>query len=124
MSALLRLAIVCAIVLCVGCSGGTVKITGKILKAGAPMIVSEDTYVTLQFVLESKSGDAQSQSKSAKFDQKTGTYSIELPAGKYSTNLVIAPPSKDGKLAKPPKPVKSTTVYDLTKSQTLDVEIP
>jgi len=107
-----------------GCSPSVVKVNGKVLKNGAPMVVSKDTYVTLQFVPESASED-KAGAKSATFNQETGTYTVELPPGKYRTTLVIAlPAKKDGKLNAPTPPIKSDKVYDLTKSQELDIEVP
>lgn len=109
------------------CSPGTVKISGKILKDGQPMVVSEDTYVTLSFApeLSDQGDDSKRSSYSAKFDQKSGTYTVELPAGKYRTTLIMAPPPKNkGEPSKPLPPIKSDKVYDLGKSQTLDIEVP
>ena len=68
-----------------------------------------------------------SLSHSAKFDQKSGTYTVELPAGSYRTMLVIALPAKKdggGKLNAPSRPVKSEKVYELTKDQELNIEVP
>jgi len=108
-----------------GCdSKKMVKVHGKLLKNSQPMVVSEDTYVTISFVLEAPQEGA-ANSHSATFDQKTGTYSVELPAGKYRTMVVIALPSKkDGELNAPNKPVKSEQVHDLSKDQELDIEAP
>ena len=108
-----------------GCSPSAVKVTGTLTKNGQPMVVSEDTYVTLSFVPEGKS-EGQETSYSAKFDQKTGTYSVELPPGNYRTMLIVALPGskKDGKLNAPTPPVKSDKVYQMTKDQQLDIEVP
>jgi hypothetical protein len=110
----------------VGCSPSVVKVNGKLLKNGAPMVVSADTYVTLSFVSESKQADgSDAKSYSAKFDQKTGTYTAEMPPGKYRTMLIVAlPPKKEGQLNAPTPPVKSEKVYELTKNQELDIEVP
>jgi hypothetical protein len=110
-----------------GCAPKKVTIKGSILQGGKPMIVSEDTYVTLSFIPDlqgEKEGDKKATSYNARFDQKTGTYSVELPPGKYRTKLVMALPSKTPGKLNSPKPINSDTVYDLTKSQTLDVEVP
>jgi hypothetical protein len=112
-----------------GCSPSKIKVNGKILKNGTPLIVSEDTLVTLQFIPDLKGADAFNEAKtfSAKFDQKTGTYSVEMPPGKYKTKFVMANPSKatkDGKLNAPSPPVQSDKVYELTKDQELDIEVP
>ena len=112
-----------------GCSPSKIKVNGKILKNGAPLIVSEDTLVTLQFIPDLKGADAVNDAKtySAKFDQKTGAYSVEMPPGKYKTKFVMALPAKknpDGKLNAPSPPVQSDKVYELTKNQELDIEVP
>jgi hypothetical protein len=119
-----------AIVLTIGCAGcdgkSPIVVTGKLLKNGQPMVVSEDTYVTLSFVLETSGGNPnEARSHSAKFDQKTGTYRVELPPGNYRTMLAIAlPGSKNGKLNMPGPPLKSEKVYELNKAQELDIEVP
>ena len=112
-----------------GCAPSKIKINGKITKNGTPLIVSEDTLVTLQFIPDLKGADAFNDAKtySAKFDQKTGTYSVEMPPGKYKTKFVMANPSKatkDGKLNAPTPPITSDKVYELTKNQELDIEVP
>lgn len=122
----LTLGLAVAALACTGCGDKVVKVTGKLLKNGQPMVVSEDTYVTLSFVPEGKeAAEGKASSHSAKFDPKTGTYTVALPPGKYRTMLVVAlPPKKDGKLNAPRPPVKSDKVYDLTKDQPLDIEVP
>ena len=117
----------CFATLLTGCnSNKVVKVHGKILKNGQPMVVSEDTYVTLSFVAETATQGA-ATSKSAKFEQKTGTYTIELPPGKYKTMLVIALPSKKNGVSgpgAPSKPFQPDTVHDLTKDQELNIDVP
>ncbi|MSR53271.1 MAG: hypothetical protein EXS09_08260 [Gemmataceae bacterium] len=112
-------------VLLSGCnSKKIIKVHGKLLKDGQAMVVSEDTYVTLSFVAEVTTGSA-ATSHSAKFDQKTGTYTADLPAGKYRTMVAIALPSKKpGVLNAPTKPSKSETIHELTKDQELDIQVP
>jgi hypothetical protein len=108
-----------------GCSPGPLKITGKIMKGGAPMIVSKDTYVTLSFIPEEVDKNVQAKSYSAEFNHETGSYSVDLPPGKYRTMFVMAqPPKKEGELSAPSKPVKSDKVYDLSKAQELNIDIP
>lgn len=114
----------CLLLMVVGCSPSKVKITGKLLKGGKPLIVSKETYVTLQFLPESVSSESSSNSYSATFDQQTGTFRLELPPGKYKTNFIMALPAKDGQMSKPTPPVKSDKVYDLSKDQDITVEIP
>ena len=89
------------------------------------MIVSEDTYVTISFVLEPEPGqENNATSHSAKFEQSSGKYSVQLPAAKYRTMVVIALPSKkSSKLNSPSKPVKSEKIHELTSDQELDIEI-
>jgi hypothetical protein len=107
-----------------GCSPSSVKVNGKLLKNGSPMVVSEDTYVTLSFVPDPAPADG-AKSYSAKFDQKTGSYTVELPPGKYRTMLIVALPNKTpGKLNAPTPPVKSDKAYDLSKNQELNIEVP
>jgi hypothetical protein len=109
-----------------GCGPSKVKISGKLLKSGQPMVVSEDTYVTLSFIPENKSAETGATSYSAKFDQKSGSYTVELPSGKYRTLLVIALPGQNkskGKVNVGPS-VKSEQVHELTKSKQLDIEVP
>jgi hypothetical protein len=81
--------------------------------------------VTLSFIPEL--GDAsktEARSYSATFDQASGTYSVDLPPGKYRTMLVVAlPPKKSGELNMVP-PYKPDKVYDLSKNQDLDIEVP
>src|SRR3954469_5240631 len=95
------LAMVALAVLFSGCTGSKapVTITGKLIKNGQPMVVSADTYVTLSFVLETGGGNpSEAKAHSAKFDQKTGSYTVDLPPGNYRTMLAIAlPGSKNGK---------------------------
>lgn len=112
-----------------GCGVKNVKINGKLLKNGQPMVVSEDTYVTLSFIPEQKAtdGDEKQTSYSAKFEHKSGTYSVQMPAGKYRTMVVVVLPGRPnpkGKLNAPRPPVKSDKVHELTKDQQLDIEIP
>ena len=112
-------------VLFTGCnSQKNVKVNGKILKDGQPMVVSEDTYVTLSFVAV-VANQSEARSHSAKFDQKTGTYTVELPAGKYQTMFVMAlPPKKAGEMSVPSTPFKPEAIHELTKDQQLDIEVP
>jgi hypothetical protein len=127
MTTALRLAFLCfglSLLVLSGCSPSKVKINGKIIKGGTPLIVSKETYVTLQFVRDTQGNDSNSGSISATFDQQSGTYKIELPPGKYTTNFIMAPPPKDGKPSMPGPPVKSKQAYDLTKDQELNIEIP
>ena len=122
-----------------GCAEKRVTVKGKLLKNGQPMVVSDETYVTISFVPEGAgevSGTA--TASSAKFDQKTGTYTASLKPGKYRTMVVVALPAKTEakkasgllKVSGPPKvnapgkPARSEKVYELTKDQELDIEVP
>jgi hypothetical protein len=50
---------------------------------------------------------------------------LYFPPGKYKVALTVAlPPKKAGDPMAPLPPYKPDTVYDLTKSQTLDIEVP
>jgi hypothetical protein len=109
-----------------GCSPSSVTIKGKIIKNGAPMTVSKDTMVTVKFDPQAKDEQAEGvKSHSAKFNQETGTYSVDLPPGKYKVTVSVAmPPKTPGGPQAPTPPFKPDTVYDLTKSQDLDIEVP
>jgi len=111
------------LLLLAGCGPKTVTVTGRVMKGGEPMKVSEDTYVTLSFIPDPKLPDSQTTSYSARFDQKSGTYSVTLPAGSYKTKLVIAYPAKPGQL-NAPRPIDSAKAYELKHNQELDVEVP
>ena len=106
----LLFAVVCALVSLSGCAQSKVTITGKIIKGGKPLIVSKDTYVTLQFLPESVASESASQSYSASFDQETGTFRLDLSPGRYKTNFIMALPAKGGQLSKPSTPVKGCSV--------------
>jgi hypothetical protein len=67
-----------------GCGPKVAKINGKILKGGKPLAVSPDTYVTLSFIPDT-TDPSKATSYSAKFDHKSGTYSVTLPPGHYRT---------------------------------------
>ena len=131
-----------ALLACTGCGEKMVTVKGKLLRGGQPMVVSEDTYVTLSFVPDEATAIAAgtSSAQSAKFDPRTGTYRVDLKPGKYRTMLVVALPQPEGK-AEPkkgkfaggpksppkvnaPRPVRSDKVYELTKDQDLDIEVP
>jgi hypothetical protein len=130
-----------ALLACTGCGEKVITVKGKVLKGGQPMVVSVDTYVTLSFVPEgAAAAEGTASAHSAKFDQKTGTYTVSLKPGKYRTMLVVALPPAEGKaegkraggppgakaalkVNAPGRPVKSDKVYDLTKDQDLDIEV-
>ena len=115
-----------ALLACTGCSEKAVTVKGKLLKGGQPMVVSADTYVTISFVPESPAvTDDGPSTRSAKFDPATGTYTVELKPGKYRTMVVVAPPpKKEGQPSAPAPPVRSDKVYDITRDQDLDIEVP
>jgi len=113
-----------------GCGSKNVKVHGKVLKDGKPMVVSEDTYVTVSFVPEGRpaagTADPERSSYSAKFEPKSGSYTVQLPPGQYRTMLIVAPPkgkAPPGKVSAP-APVRSPKSYDLTRDQELDIEGP
>jgi hypothetical protein len=109
-----------------GCSPSSITVKGTIKKNGAPMVVSKDTMVTVMFSPQVSDDRAEGvKSHSAKFNQETGTYSVDLPPGKYKLSVSVAmPPQKEGGRQVPLPPYKPETVYDLTKSQDLDIEMP
>jgi len=112
--------------LIVGCGSPAVTVSGKLLKNGQPMTVSADTYVTLSFIPDPTPSDDKAKSYNANFDQKTGSYTVELPPGKYRTKLIIVPPKdpSNKRPSGPGRPIDSKEAYDLNKSRELDIEVP
>jgi hypothetical protein len=100
-----------------GCGVDKVKVTGKLMKNGQPLKVSQDTYVTLTFSPDIENND---QTYPAKFNHETGGYEIELPAGKYRTRCLIVEKGQPPFTA-PPEVTKA--VHDLTGSKELNIEI-
>jgi hypothetical protein len=100
-----------------GCGVPKAKVTGKLMKNGQPLKVSQDTYVTLIFSPDIENND---QTYPAKFNQETGGYEIELPAGKYRARYVIVEKGRPSFTA-PPEVTKE--VHDLTGSTELNIEI-
>jgi hypothetical protein len=109
-----------------GCSPSSVTVKGRVLKGGSPMVVTKETYVTLMFFPEVADPTAPgTSSHSAKFDQQTGNFTVDLPPGKYRISLTVAaPPKKAGEPYVPGTPFKPDKVYEFTKNQDLDIEVP
>ena len=85
-----------ALLACTGCGEKVVTVKGKLLKGGQPLVVSEDTYVTISFVPETASEkEGGPSAQSARFDPKTGTYTVDLKPGKYRTMVIVALPTKE-----------------------------
>jgi hypothetical protein len=100
-----------------GCQVAKVKVTGKLMKKGQPLKVSQDTLVTLTFAPDIENSG---QTYPAKFNQETGGYEIELPAGKYRARCLIVEKGQPPFTA-PPEVTKE--VHDLTGSKELNIEI-
>jgi hypothetical protein len=118
-----------ALFLIAGCGPSKVKITGKILRNGAPVTYSEAEVEKMTMPAGLRFITAQGgQSYPAKFVFADGTYSVELPAGKYRVNVFIPPKNFDpGKPGSMPPPVSGRDgegeVFDLSSSQVLDLNI-
>jgi hypothetical protein len=100
-----------------GCDGGVskVKVSGKLLMKGQPLIVSKKTIVTLSFAPEMQQA---LQTTPAKFVYDTGKYEIDLPVGKYRVSCLLKDTENNKKIPTgPPK------VYDVNNSQTLDIDV-
>src|SRR5438128_1999530 len=93
-----------------GCGPKIVKITGKLVRDGQTLQVSPDTYVTIMFRPEAQGAE---RSYPAKFTHATGTYEVQLPAGKYNVSVSVLPPTQKGQKnpPKPPPPGAGAKVY-------------
>lgn len=100
-----------------GCEVAKVKVTGKLMKNGQPLKVRQDTLVTLIFSPDTEKNE---QTYPAKFNQETGGYEIELPAGKYRARYVIVEKGQPP-VSAPPEATKE--VHDLTHTKELNIEI-
>ena len=100
-----------------GCGESKAKITGKLLKNGQPLVVKNDTLVTLTFFPDTENPG---QTYPAKFFHETGGYELEIPTGKYRVSYVIVEKDKAPVMA--PAEVKKKS-YELSKNQELDIEI-
>ena len=97
-----------------GCGGDSkVKINGTLTKNGKPLIVSKSTYVMLKFV----PADKPQHTFPARFPHDTGDYTVELPAGKYTT-LCQMLDENNQKI--PTGPVQ---IFDLNTDQRLNIDI-
>jgi len=105
----------------VGCgSTSKLEITGKLTKKGQPYQPPPMTLVTLTFIPEKKDSE---QTYVASYDREKGTYGVELPPGQYKASLFMADRSKRPNVMQKAPPAFNKTVYDLTSSKTLDLDI-
>jgi hypothetical protein len=103
-----------------GCGAKKVKITGKLMKNGQPLMVSRDTSVMNVFIPDTDTGTVNPQTLLARFQRATEAYEIELLAGAYRINYIITEKGQQPGHAPPEQKAKS---YDLTKNQEVDIEI-
>ena len=104
-----------------GCGSSTnLEIRGKLTKKGTPYQPPPKMLVTLVFVPEKKDSE---QTYPASFASDTGIYSVEVPPGQYRTRLLLHDQSKRPFVLVPVRPEFSKTVFELTGSKTLDLEI-
>ena len=104
-----------------GCgSSSKLEITGKLTKKGQPYQPPPMTLVTLTFISEKKDSE---QTYVASYDREKGTYAVELPPGQYKTSLFMADRSKRPTVMQKAPPAFGKTVYDLTSSKTLDLDV-
>lgn len=97
-----------------GCGESKVKVKGKLLNKGQAFTVAKETYVTLSFAADVEMAK---QIYTARFEQATGGYEVELPPGKYRVKCKVL----DGESQ--PIPTGPVQVFDLTKDQELDIDI-
>jgi hypothetical protein len=101
---------------CGSSSGNAIKITGKVLRNGQPLRVSKDTYVTVVFTPDEKTGTT----CPARFIYDGGTYEVLLPPGKYRARCTIQEKNQQV-VASSPEMTK--IVHDLTSPKEVDLEV-
>src|SRR4051794_37999145 len=96
-----------------GCSGELkpVKITGRLVRNGLPIQISEQTLVTIIFTPAAGGNDY-----NARLDRATGVYGVKVPPGTYRVKLLLADYSRPGAAPVKTAPPKE---YELTKDQEL-----
>lgn len=118
----MKRAFVCCFILLLtstGCGGPSkAKIKGKLTKGGQPFVVNEKTQVTLTFAEDI---DNAKQTYPATFKPADGTFTVEMPTGKYRARLLVF--DHDKKAPLPVSPNLSKQVYELTHNQELEIDI-
>jgi hypothetical protein len=103
-----------------GCGGPSkAKIKGKLTKGGQPFVVNDKTQVSVTFAEDIE--NPTKQTYSATFKPADGTFTVEVPTGKYRARLLVFDHEK-----KVPLPVSaniSKQVYELTHNQELEIDI-
>lgn len=117
-----------------GCGPKLSKVSGRLLKDGAPQSFDEDQYVTVSFRPEKVGDEEGSDTYPATINRSAGTYEVELPPGTYFVNILVppkgfeVPDSSSGKPAKPIPPPAGDLAggkkYEIKSSMTLDLPIP
>lgn len=106
-----------------GCdSSGNVAVKGKIVKGGQPWTVSDDTYVTLEFIPEPVQVG---KTHLAKYEGSNGTFKIDLPKGKYRYRLVyfVQPKEVDETRPAMPNTVESKEAIDVESGKEIVIEV-
>jgi len=118
-----------ALLLLPGCGPRKVKITGRLVnKSGVAQTFPVEQYVTLQFVPADLEG-GQRRSYPAHIDNTTGTYDVEIIAGKYRVSLFVAPTGvASGKTAplvgRPTGVSNDATEHEFKSNTTYDITVP
>ena len=110
-SAALLLAWVVLAIPLVGCSASKIKVHGKVTENGK-LFTDENTLISLTFVPDETPIQ---QTYPAKFTHATGTYEVEVPAGKYRVSVQVGIAMK--------RPPQASPVYEINAPKELDVEI-
>ena len=102
-----------------GCGGPSmITVNGKLLKNGQPLTIDKSTKVSLSFAPERASPENNNQTYPAIVVPSTVEYKVELPSGKYAVRCVMM-----NMQTNEPMPTAPPKVLELTRSQTIDIDI-
>jgi hypothetical protein len=104
-----------------GCGGvSNVEVKGLLMKKGSPYQPPAKTQVTLVFKPEIVDSE---QTYIASYSIATGIYTVELPPGKYRTNLLLVDHNTRPGIPKKVRPEFSQTIHEIKGATTLDLDI-
>lgn len=109
----------------VGCGGGGVAVTGKVVNGGSPYTLAEGEGLSINLTKEDGGGAGGGTV------QKDGTFKIAgpegagLPAGKYKVTVTHYPSPQAGKpgaAPSPPKTKDAKEVWDVSSNKSFDLD--